>query len=104
MARQLGFRTPLPRDTHCDFCSVEGGRYGAVVNADGALFSCWESAGRRGYAVGTVTGGYDDYPAERWIRCGAGGPAGLTLRRFTDAVDGRLLDLVRTDGSCRGGG
>jgi uncharacterized protein len=96
-ARELGFRTVRPRDSHCDFCSVEDGKYGAVVNADGALFSCWESAGRPGYAVGTVTSGYDDYPRERWVRCGTSGGEGTALRRFTDAVDAGLLDLVRAD-------
>jgi uncharacterized protein len=96
-ARQLGFRTALPRDGHCDFCSVSGGRHGAVVNADGTLFSCWESAGRPGYAVGTVTGGYDEYPPERWISCGAhlGQPE---LAKFTDVVDAGLLDLARARG------
>jgi uncharacterized protein len=97
LAQQLGFRTVLPRDGHCDFCSVSRGRYGAVVNADGALFSCWESAGRPGYAVGTVTGGYDDYPPERWISCGAHRRE-PELRTFTDVVDAGLLDLARARG------
>lgn len=96
-ARELGFRTIRPRDFHCDFCSVENGKYGAVVNADGALFSCWESAGRPGYAVGTVASGYDEYPRERWVRCGTSGGKEPALRRFTDAVDAGLLDLLRAD-------
>jgi uncharacterized protein len=94
-ARQLGFRTVRPRDRNCDFCSVGSGRHGAVVNADGTLFSCWESAGRPGYSVGTVAGGYDDYPKERWITCGGAQPGQSALGNFTDAVDAGLLDLVR---------
>jgi uncharacterized protein len=94
-ALELGFRVIRPRDSHCDFCSVEDGKYGAVVNADGTLFSCWESAGQPGYAVGTVTSGYDRYLLERWVRCGTSDQGEPALRGFTDAVDAGLLDLLR---------
>ena len=95
VARELGFKVAPPRDDHCDFCSVPDGRYGAVVNADGALFSCWESVGRPGYAVGTVADGYDDYPAGRWVTCGSLARNGPALGRFADALDAGLLDLLR---------
>jgi uncharacterized protein len=95
LARELGFRLVLPRDAHCDFCSAPDGRTGAVVNADGVLFSCWESVGRPDYAVGTITGGYDDHPPERWISCGAPAGNGSSARRFADAVDAGVLDLAR---------
>ncbi|HKN98688.1 MAG TPA: radical SAM protein [Pseudonocardiaceae bacterium] len=95
LARARGFRIPLPGPAHCDYCSVPGGSLGAVVNADGALYSCWESIGRPGRQVGTVTTGYADGLGERWTTCGdLAGNTGA-MRRFTDQVDAGLLDLAR---------
>ncbi|OLR92331.1 radical SAM protein [Actinokineospora bangkokensis] len=87
-----GFRLVRPRDAHCDFCSTTHGRRGAVVNADGTLFSCWDAVGDPDLAVGTVRDGYHPDPGERWRRCAGGGPA---TGAFADAVDAGLLDLIR---------
>src|SRR5262249_1776503 len=89
-ARTLGFRLPRPTGRPCAFCAEPGGRTGAVVNADGTLFSCWESVGRPGYEVGTIESGYVDHQPRRWIRGSRSDRDG----RFTDAVDAGLLDLI----------
>jgi uncharacterized protein len=86
----LGFRTPWPTDNKCVFCAERNGRFGAVVNADGALFSSWESAGRSGLAVGSVEVGYRNDVPDRWRSCSSGHPG----QQFTDAVDAGLLDLA----------
>jgi uncharacterized protein len=82
--------------TTCQICTVPGGDLGAVVNADGTLYSCWQSAGKDAMAVGTLAGGYDDPAAlgERWVSCGyeydQGDPA--VAEQFQDRLDARLLD------------
>jgi uncharacterized protein len=93
--RAAGFRLPRPRLADCDFCTAPGGRRGAVVNADGGLYSCWETVGQPGQRVGHVQTGYasagHDGPA--WRRCrelAEPGAAGA----FRDAVDAGLLDLL----------
>lgn len=99
-AIDLGFKVSRPRAaTPCATCGHGDGRYGAVVNANGTLSSCWETAGQPGWEVGTVTGGY--LPAEgirdRWVGCGDlyrhSADAG-TLAAFQDAVDADLLDYL----------
>jgi uncharacterized protein len=91
-AVELGFRLVRPRDTHCDFCSETHGRLGAVVGADGTLFSCWDAVGEPDLSVGTLDDGYHPDPGSRWRRCGGPGPSG---QPFTDAVDAGVLDLIR---------
>jgi uncharacterized protein len=91
-----GFSVPSPRITPCLACGTFAGETGAVVNADGTLYSCWESAGKQGYDVGTVTDGYlpDEQIRPRWVACGyssSAPPSGA--QRFQDALDGILLDL-----------
>jgi uncharacterized protein len=101
-AHDLGFRIARPGDGRCDFCSREPGSHGAVVNADGTLYSCWDSIGRAGFALGSVHTGYTTYSTDRWVRC-AGQPAqappspnpASAMRRFTDEIDAGLLDLMR---------
>lgn len=88
VARAAGFRIPRPTDGRCAYCAEPDGRTGAVVNADGILYSCWESAGRPGFEVGDVESGYRAYPAGRWVRCTK------ASQRFVDAVDAGLLDLL----------
>jgi uncharacterized protein len=97
LAHERGFQVARPGSGHCDFCSVERGRYGAVVNADGALFSCWDTVGRPDFQVGTVHTGYSGYPPDRWVGCGslAAPSAGPDARRFTGEIDAGLLDLHR---------
>jgi uncharacterized protein len=83
-------------------CGFRDGRLGATVNADGTLYSCWESAGKPGWEVGTTETGY--LPSEvtdpRWVACGyearAKDPAAAA--RFQDAVDGQILDYLYSAG------
>jgi uncharacterized protein len=97
VARRAGLRIPRPTDDRCAYCSERDGRTGAVVNADGTLYSCWESAGRPGYEVGTVANGYlSSYPADRWVSCARSGAG----QRFADAVDAGLLDLLWEEKRC----
>ncbi|MFC6085106.1 radical SAM protein [Sphaerisporangium aureirubrum] len=103
-ALELGFSVPRPRTIDpCQACSYADGKYGAVVNADGTLSSCWETAGKPGYQVGTVRDGY--LPRERtegkWISCEefyeyAEDLSALT--RFQDTVDAALLDYLSATG------
>lgn len=87
----------------CPTCGHRDGRYGAVVNADGILSSCWETAGKPGWEVGTVTGGYRQGVDSRWIAC-------QDLYRhdedeqptvFQDSVDAALLDYLDQTGRLR---
>ncbi|WP_424217579.1 radical SAM protein (plasmid) [Streptomyces sp. BI20] len=103
-ALALGFAVTRPRSAAgCQACSIRDGRYGAVVNADGVLSSCWETAGRPGWEVGTLEEGY--YPPERteglWVTCEDqyrhGAEAGR-LDAFRDAVDAALLDRLHAAG------
>ena len=99
-ARELGCRIarPGPR-TPCPTCSFDNGRYGATVNADGTLASCWETAGKPGWEVGTVTSGYlpADQSRNRWISCGDGRSViddDATVEAFENAVDAAYLDYL----------
>lgn len=102
-AAESGFGVDRPKAARpCLSCSFRDGRLGAVVNADGTLYSCWESAGKPGWDVGTIDTGY--LPADqvngRWVACGYGArnadPSEIT--RFADAVDARVLDYLHDHG------
>jgi uncharacterized protein len=99
-ALDVGFELPLPRaHTPCQTCSYQGGRYGAVISADGTLSSCWETAGKPGWAVGTVAAGYlpDAELEGRWIPCAASRQYArdhTAYRNFQDQVDAALLDYL----------
>ncbi len=103
-ALELGFKVPRPRATEeCRTCGYGDGRYGAVVNADGTLASCWETAGKPGWEVGTAATGY--LPAEqtrdRWLQCADRydpSPDAPDVRAFRDAVDAALLDYLAETG------
>lgn len=103
-AVDLGFTVQPPRPhTPCQACSFRDGRYGAVVNADGTLSSCWQTAGKPEWTVGTVDEGYlpADQTGDRWISCDANylelsGPD--TVARFDDQVDAALLDYLSATG------
>lgn len=102
-ALEAGFQVERPSmRTTCHVCSVPGGKYGAVVNADGTLYSCWQSAGKRGFEVGTIDDGYLDVSrvADRWVTCGyeyeSTGPTAAS--EFQDRVDGRVLDHLYAAG------
>ncbi|HET7386120.1 MAG TPA: hypothetical protein VFJ19_05570 [Nocardioidaceae bacterium] len=81
----------------CPFCGKVGGESGAVINADGVLYSCWETAGRPEWAVGTVSHGYDSLECiqDRWVACNheaeAHGQATEVLQ-FYERVDAHILD------------
>ena len=103
-ALEFGFRIPKPSMmTTCQVCSVPGGAGGAVVNADGTLFSCWQSAGKRNFEVGTIDAGYVDPAAvpDRWVTCGyeydQARPEAVAA--FEDSVDSGLLDYLYETGS-----
>jgi uncharacterized protein len=103
-ALELGFKVPRPRASlPCRTCGYGDGRYGAVVGPDGTLSSCWETAGKPGWEVGTAAGGY--LPAEvtrsRWISCGDlydPPPNHPLFVAFRDAVDAALLDYLAETG------
>ncbi|MFE3661591.1 radical SAM protein [Streptomyces sp. NPDC059164] len=99
-ALELGFTVSRPGARRpCLTCGHTEGRYGAVVSADGTLASCWETAGKPDWQVGTVSDGYR--PAEstrdRWISCEdlyQYDEDARTLTRFRDDVDATLLDYL----------
>ncbi len=97
LAGELGFSVSPPKpDRPCLSCSYPDGRFGAVVNADGTLYSCWDAAGRPGWEVGTVEDGYlpaADVPG-RWVACGhtAQDTDAAANRWLADAVDTAFLD------------
>ncbi len=103
-ALELGFSVNRPRaHRQCPTCGHTDGRYGAVVNADGTLSSCWETAGKPGWQVGTVTGGYLPGPQtrERWVGCEdlyQYGEDARALADFNDSVDAALLDYLDETG------
>ena len=103
-AVDLGFPASLPRaHIPCNTCGHGDGRYGGVVNADGTLASCWETAGKPGWEVGTTAGGY--LPAQqtkdRWITCEDSyqyADSREAVAAFRDAVDADLLDYLDETG------
>lgn len=87
---------PAPDLGSCMYCKDIGALNGAVVNADGTLYSCWESAGKPGWDVGTLEDGYG--PAEtiasKWVACDYDrvGPSQRIMDAFFDRVESRVLD------------
>src|SRR5215472_2532739 len=79
-ALEAGFAVSLPILSKCGACAEVGGTTGSVVNADGTLYSCWESAGKPGYEVGTISDGYApaDVVGPRWVSCGYGAATART--------------------------
>lgn len=98
LAMSLGLSVaPSQPLSDCRYCGIIGGRIGAVINADGVLYSCWESAGRPGWEVGTVNDGYhpDEVIRDRWVSCAFDAKphaAPERTKRFFDQVDAALLD------------
>lgn len=87
----------------CRYCGTIGGETGAVVNADGTLYSCWENAGRPEWAVGHVRRGYLPRAAleSRWVACdydvkSHGTPA--QTRAFYDRVNAHILERTYRPG------
>jgi uncharacterized protein len=103
-ALDLGFAVSRPgAERDCPTCGHDEGRYGAVVSADGTLASCWETAGKPDWEVGTVTGGYRpaDTTRDRWVGCEdlyRYGEDAAALTAFRDRVDAALLDHLDETG------
>ena len=98
-AIKAGFSVPRPRAAApCQTCGDQGGRYGAVVSADGTLSSCWETAGRPDWKVGTARDGYlpGGIADDRWVTCLGHGLAARHLAAFSDQdiIDAALLDQL----------
>ena len=97
MALEAGFEAGLPTRQSCLACGTFGGATGAVVNADGTLYSCWGSVGKTGYEVGTIGEGYgpDDVIRPRWVACGfeaRNEPGAQEAGVFDDMVNAAVLD------------
>lgn len=103
-ALDLGFAVSRPGARKaCVTCGHTDGRYGAVVSADGTLASCWETAGKPDWQVGTVTDGYlpGATTRDRWIACQdlyRYDEDAAVLARFRDTVDTALLDHLHETG------
>jgi uncharacterized protein len=97
-ALDRGFVVGMPGGGSCGFCGERDGETGAVINADGTLYSCWETIGKPGYEVGSIDDGYHAYPAERWVSCGEFAVSETTAAQsqaFDDALTVGLLELIR---------
>lgn len=104
-ALELGFRTNLPGPYRpCPSCSFRDGRFGAVVSADGTLSSCWETAGKPDWQVGTVTDGYlpGEQTGDIWLTCPDNWSQSHAQKEaekaFGDKVDAALLDYMSQTG------
>jgi uncharacterized protein len=102
-ALEAGFEVSLPVLSKCGACAEFGGATGSVVNADGALYSCWQSIGKEGYEVGQISTGFE--PAEvirpRWVACGyeAAGTTDMTAENaYRRMVDATILDWLYAAG------
>lgn len=88
----------------CAYCGEVGGTTGAVINADGRLYSCWENAGRAGWCVGDLDTGYAEAETvrARWVACdfdvAPHAASEAQARAFFDTVHGCLLDDLRAAG------
>ncbi|GLX16532.1 hypothetical protein Slala02_09720 [Streptomyces lavendulae subsp. lavendulae] len=103
-ALDLGFNVGRPgAHQTCATCGHTDGRYGAVVSADGTLASCWETAGKPDWEVGTVADGYlpGEETRDKWIGCQdlyRYDEDARTLAKFRDSVDTALLDYLQETG------
>lgn len=94
-ARAAGFHTSLRTPiSSCVYCSDP--TLGITIDADGTLYSCWQTAGRTEWSIGSLEGGID--PAQlpqRWVACDVNAaPHGNTAERdnFWNLVDQDILD------------
>jgi uncharacterized protein len=102
-AMSAGFKVSIPRTHQCIACDAVGGGTGAVINADGTLYSCWESAGKEGYEVGTISEGYaaDEVVRSRWVSCGFEARSRSDAQDFddfNDRVSAAILDSLYAAG------
>ncbi|RST23034.1 radical SAM protein [Streptomyces sp. WAC04770] len=93
-----GFEVGWPGMGACGFCTERDGTTGAVINADGTLYSCWETIGKPGYEVGTLQTGYTEYPEHAWVSCGefAARESTTGTASFADRLTVGLLELLRS--------
>ncbi len=101
MAIGLGFGATVSADgtRDCPYCARVGGAEGAVINADGSLYSCWATAGKPGWRVGDVVAGYQptEVLAPRWVNCSHEAASHGTTRevnQFRDRVDVGILEAL----------
>jgi uncharacterized protein len=104
-AIQHGMFIPIsPPLRDCVYCGQVGGATGAVINADGRLYSCWENTGRTDWCVGNVDEGYAEPETvhARWVACDFDvephAASEAQAREFFDTVHARLLDDLRVAG------
>lgn len=89
---------PMAALGDCLYCGIVGGGSGCVINADGALYSCWESVGRQDLSVGDLTKGFlsGDELEERWVDCSYNVRNREEMiartKAISDAVDVAVLD------------
>lgn len=99
-AIDAGFTVDLPGPARpCVTCSFDNGKYGAVINADGVLASCWDTAGKPDWQVGTVTNGYlpRARTVGRWASCEDSRrytAEGQVASTFDDAIDAHVIDYL----------
>jgi uncharacterized protein len=98
-AVERGFTVdPLATVADCLYCGIVGGGSGTVINADGTLYSCWESVGRTGYEVGDLRSGYlsPDQLEGRWVDCSYNvvdrERTRSAISQICDEVDAAVLD------------
>ncbi|MFB9722082.1 radical SAM protein [Planobispora longispora] len=106
-ALERGFGVGRPRaHLPCGTCSHADGLYGAVVSADGTLSSCWETAGKPGWQVGTVVDGYlpSGQTENIWVSCDDQNHYSdddQAVTAFNDAADAAFLDYLAETGRLR---
>jgi len=103
-ALDAGFTVTRPKANRpCATCGSGDGRHGAVVSADGELSSCWETAGKPDWNVGSAGDGYrpETVTSQRWIGCGdlyQYEEDARAISSFRDAVDANLIDYLEATG------
>jgi uncharacterized protein len=99
-ALEAGFDVKPPLLSKCGACGEFGGATGSVVNADGTLYSCWESIGKEGYEVGQISTGYAaaELIRSRWVACGYEAQPGAGDNAYRRKVDATILDWLYAAG------
>ncbi len=94
-ALAAGFEVLAPSAGFCTYCTERNGRFGAVIGADGFLYSCWETADRPEWRVGHPRSGYlqdQETVVARWKNCGQGA---LPHQNQEGHVEAFILDALR---------
>jgi uncharacterized protein len=98
-ASERGFRiSPWVSNRRCVYCGDGEHPTGAVIDADGTLYSCWEAVGRVDQAVGDVDRGFAAMPLRRarWSSCGARvvKPPGEDISAFRQILARGVLEAI----------